>query len=170
MGLGLFRKGGRGPAQSSSAARMRDVRTEGKGYFLAGKGQYTHEVVRLARGHSALAWGAEAPTAVAGIVTHGTSQARVLGRDFLARLVETAPNGFACNRIAVHIAGEGIGYLPPSLSSIYAEWAEDWRLTQTLILCKARVLIKPGKGPRRRPCAQVMLDIARPFEIRAFGS
>lgn len=180
MSLGLFKFGwGRksAPARGSSA-RLRDIRGGGKGYFLSGNGQYTHEVVRLQRSHSALVCGDGAGGLILGSLSRangsclglGGGRPRIIiGRDFLARLVETRPDGFACNRIAVHIAGDCIGFLPPSLSSIYAEWADDWRLTETLILCKARVLIKAREGGRARPVAQVMLDIARPFQIRAFG-
>ncbi|MCJ2182975.1 hypothetical protein MTR62_09755 [Novosphingobium sp. 1949] len=138
-----------------------------KGFYLAGKGQYNHEVVSLERHHSAL-------------VCRPTDGPVVdaFGRDFLARLAEGRPDSLSRKRIAVHIAGDCIGYLPPSLSTIYAEWAQDWHLNKTLILCRARVLVAPSGASR--PCGvsrargepdfRVLVDIARPFQIRAFGS
>lgn len=141
----------------------------GKGFFLAGKGQYIHEVVGLDPQHSALV--CTRPE------RHGDGAgAEIVGRDFLARLAEGRPDMWSRNRIAVHIAGDCIGYLPPSLSTIYAEWAQDWHLTNTLILCRARVLTMPPlgygarAGVRGRPLGRVLVDIARPFQIRAFGS
>lgn len=140
----------------------------GKGFFLAGKGQYTHEVVRLEYKHSALVCSAPERSGEKPVP-------EVIGRDFLARLVESGTDPLSRNRIAVHIAGDCIGYLPPSLSTIYAEWARDWRLSSNLILCRARVLTKPPLacgarlGVRSRPMVQVLVDIARPFQIRAFG-
>ncbi|MBT0667271.1 hypothetical protein HT136_02675 [Novosphingobium profundi] len=142
---------------------------KGKGYFLNGRGQYTHEVVCLERRHPALACGEGVGRVLVGGSGLGEGPG-VLGRDFLARLVETRGDSLCRNRIAVHIAGDCIGYLPPSLSTIYAEWAEDWRLIDTLILCRARVMIRTRPACRAKATAQVMLDIARPFQLRAFGS